>query len=283
MQFDPVSQRVVLFGGANAGDNAPPYNDTWTWDGSTWSPVSTPMTPAGRWGAVLIPAGPIGRLQLIGGTTAFHGGAAVSDSWTWDGAHWVDGGAMPSLLEDQALEGFSGTADTTGLGGLIVGGQSQGTCRTFVYTTRAVTSPPAPRPCLSDVAVAADDVDGYVILFGGEVSLGDQRASTWTWNGTTWTALTTRTTPHPGPAAAAWDATTHQVVLLDSTGETWTWTGDDWHLAAADGPGTRIKAAMTYDPVHQVVVLFGGHDPAGPTLGDTWAWDGAAWHKLPSA
>ena len=36
--------------------------------------------------------------------------------------------------------------------------------------------------------------------------------------------------------------------------------------------------AMTYDPLRERVVLFGGQaGPASPMLGDTWEWDGKQW------
>lgn len=41
-------------------------------------------------------------------------------------------------------------------------------------------------------------------------------------------------------------------------------------------PSARAGAAMSYDPAHGRVVLFGGA-PAGRPSDDTWTWDGSAW------
>jgi hypothetical protein len=35
MAYDAATRTVVLFGGLGAEDK--PLNDTWTWDGSTWT------------------------------------------------------------------------------------------------------------------------------------------------------------------------------------------------------------------------------------------------------
>lgn len=44
----------------------------------------------------------------------------------------------------------------------------------------------------------------------------------------------------------------------------------------------RIGSAMAYDPVHHIVLLFGGTVQAqeGPETNETWAWDGHAWRQL---
>jgi hypothetical protein len=51
------------------------------------------------------------------------------------------------------------------------------------------------------------------------------------------------------------------------------------------GPTARYAAAMAYDSVREVVVLFGGNSsgqwPAG-ALGDTWEWNGSAWNQRTS-
>lgn len=67
-------------------------------------------------------------------------------------------------------------------------------------------------------------------------------------------------------AAAAYDESTHQVVLFGgigqqgaALGDTWTWDGSTWteqHPAAS--PPARAYAAMTYDPHTRDVLLVGG-------------------------
>src|ERR1700675_1786236 len=49
--YDPISQKVVVFGGYDV--NGTVYNDTWTFDGSTWQTVTTATKPPGRFGATM--------------------------------------------------------------------------------------------------------------------------------------------------------------------------------------------------------------------------------------
>src|ERR1700704_997407 len=43
--YDPVSRKVVLFGGL---DSSTYLNDTWTFDGVTWTHETTAVAPPGR-------------------------------------------------------------------------------------------------------------------------------------------------------------------------------------------------------------------------------------------
>lgn len=88
-------------------------------------------------------------------------------------------------------------------------------------------------------------------------------------------------------AAMAWDGARHEVVMFGGASqqfgggtrydETWTWDGRSWHQKhpAASPPG-GVWGAMTYDPTHRQLVLFGSGCPSS-----TWTWDGTSWteHK----
>ena len=45
MAYDPVSQKIILFGGF---DYANYLNETWIFDGLTWTKLNTPTAPSGR-------------------------------------------------------------------------------------------------------------------------------------------------------------------------------------------------------------------------------------------
>ncbi len=88
----------------------------------------------------------------------------------------------------------------------------------------------------------------------------------------------------------AYDAKNGEYVLFGgqtpthSSDETWTSDGKTWKLRTpAHRPATREAAAMAYDPVQTVVVLYGGinlNQGEGVDLGDTWTWDGADWTQV---
>ncbi|MHB8717381.1 MAG: hypothetical protein ACYDAC_00605 [Candidatus Dormibacteria bacterium] len=48
-------------------------------------------------------------------------------------------------------------------------------------------------------------------------------------------------------------------------------------------PGARRSAAMAFDSVGGVTVLYGGFDANGHNLYDTWLWSGSAWSPLPAS
>ena len=61
-------------------------------------------------------------------------------------------------------------------------------------------------------------------------------------------------------------------------GDTWTFDGTDWtQQFPRFNPTWSCDAAMAFDPVRDLTVMFGGEDPLGTPLADTWVWDGANW------
>ena len=87
MAYDAKSGKVVLFGG-RAMDVF--YDDTWTWDGTTWIQVNVPgARPAARasYGMAYDPGR--GRVVLYGGS---NNNSTFEDTWEWDGASWAQVG-----------------------------------------------------------------------------------------------------------------------------------------------------------------------------------------------
>lgn len=88
-------------------------------------------------------------------------------------------------------------------------------------------------------------------------------------------------------AEGAYDAARGETVLFgghwSSTyyTETWIYDGEEWstrsHPTFVSG---RRYHAMTYDPVGERVILFGGQRADGTLLNDMWAWNGTDWTEL---
>ena len=77
MAYDADVGHVVLFGGSAGPPSA--LNDTWDWDGSTWSQRQTPAEPPGRWAAAMDFDPEINGLVLFGGELA--GDPFANDTW----------------------------------------------------------------------------------------------------------------------------------------------------------------------------------------------------------
>jgi hypothetical protein len=175
-------------------------------------------------------------------------------------------------------------------GGKQASAGSIGETWTWNGSNWAVASPatsPGPRHA---AVMAYDPVSGKVIMFGGcLVTTGDcaYLDETWSWDGSTWTDLTSTVTTTPasrGWAGMVEDPVSHKLLMYGGYNtshgdydETWQWSGTDWTLLApAHSPGVRDDFTMVADPAHSRVVLYGGYSGSSD-LHDTWTWNGTDW------
>jgi len=92
--YDPARSRVVLFGGCSGWNCGTLHDDTWEWDGSSWTRMTSTRAPARRSASCLAFDGR--TLVLFGGSGA--GNATLGDTWTWDGTEWREVTAQTSPL-----------------------------------------------------------------------------------------------------------------------------------------------------------------------------------------
>lgn len=98
MAYDAAARQLVLFGGDDTGTTTGNFiDDTWTYDGSTWSQHDPAGSPAPRVGPLMAYDSSHHRVVMFGGyfgsrnTTVQWG-----DTWTWDGTSWTNVSALPS-------------------------------------------------------------------------------------------------------------------------------------------------------------------------------------------
>jgi hypothetical protein len=90
----------------------------------------------------------------------------------------------------------------------------------------------------------------------------------------------------------AYDEANGKTVLFGGTAEpayrtpttflddTWTWNGTSWREEhPSTVPPPRVGAGMTYDPVHKVVLMWGGYTDHGQGA-DFWSWNGSNWTQI---
>jgi hypothetical protein len=70
---------MLLFGGY---ETTSPGNDTWSWNGSTWTVPMFSGIPAARYGASMAYDPATGTVLLFGGYEAT---GPSNDTWTWSG------------------------------------------------------------------------------------------------------------------------------------------------------------------------------------------------------
>ena len=124
MAYDEVRRRTVLFGGLigtlPSGHGA---NDTWEWDGTTWTDVATPHAPPARFGHSLTWDAARGRIVLFGGSTDQR--SLLADTWEYDGRDWT---RRSSPTSPPARSGHGATFDTA-RGRVIAGAAGTATLR----------------------------------------------------------------------------------------------------------------------------------------------------------
>jgi hypothetical protein len=85
MAYDPVRQRVVLFGGVTATGQL--LSDVWEWDGTTWlDRTPTKPGPQPRLDHALVYDAMNSRVVMFGGSSTFQ---LLNDLWAWDGSSWT--------------------------------------------------------------------------------------------------------------------------------------------------------------------------------------------------
>jgi hypothetical protein len=305
MSYDADRERIVVFGGAAPCVNWPfaaDQQDTWEWDGETWTEIAT-TGPFKRRFAGMAYDTVRERTVLFGGWPAYflpEGGGSVQsdlpvgDLWEWDGQVWVERVATIPRARMAHRMAYDSIRDVT----VMYGGRvsifdyqnetwewdGQGWTRLNWGGPIGDNNPQA-RGLHS---MTFDSQRGLVWMFGGaRGNAGNPLDETWSWDGTTWAIHEPETKP-----AARWahnmvyDSARDRVVLFgglddsaQSLGDTWEWDGSDWTLRSMSGPSPRADHAMAYDAARGRVVLVGGWEAFNSNVpyDDTWEWDGNSW------
>lgn len=122
------------------------------------------------------------------------------------------------------------------------------------------------------------------IVMGFQGGCVAQVNRTWTWDGSTWNAYQTQTTPTAiGDGAMFFDSRLGQVVYVNGVGQGWAWGGANWARMALGGgpnipaPGSATDAstfAVGYDEGRNLLVFA--------VAAATWLWDGSRWSEVGS-
>lgn len=158
--------------------------------------------------------------------------------------------------------------------------------RTYVRTGETWTAlEPSPSPPARAAAqIAFDAARGKTVMYGGFDASSVPHSDMWTWDGTSWSVVSTPLPAAIGAAATGYDPIREHIVVfggvdVDGTqlAETWIWDGTAWHDATpSEGPPPMAHNRFVWNPARKALAL------AGPGLSfvdqtfETWEWIGAA-------
>jgi N-acetylneuraminic acid mutarotase len=296
-QTDTSRGAMWLFGGLNeygTGYTA----DFWRNDGSNqWTPITVE-------GGGAPPVGCVTPSSAYDSTRArFVLSCYGSELFEWDGATWK---AFTDLSKEPVSRRFFSMAYDEKLKKVILfGGYDDATGNfrqdtwTWDGTVWAEVKNQRP-PHRSLTSMWYDPNLQKVVIYGGVGRSNlDQKAvrfeDMWAFDGNGWTQLNVTTTPGPRLGAqVAVNPVTRKLLLFgglraeqneDNTtkqwydSDTWEWDGaaSSWtKLAPATSPDARENGLMTWDPVRQMITMFGGFK-GGYYLSDVWTWNGTTW------
>lgn len=286
-----LSSSVVLLNSGSYPSYNSYNNQTWTWNGTDWTAITTSVfDPAGplpaRNNAIMSYDGT--NLMLFGGQSGSSMTGLLNDTWTWNGTAW----SKKSPATSPFARFNAGAAYLAGTGVVMFGGCNllYNLEETWVWngTTWSLLAPTNTPGARTDHMMAASA--SAVIMFGGK-STNSSLNDTWSFSAGNWTKLTPATSPSVrSDATMSYDSHNSLYVMFggknDSTylNETWTFNGTTWtQQFPTVAPEARISAQMSFDPTTNTTLLVGGINAKTnyPSL-DTWSFNSTTmnWTKL---
>lgn len=216
MAYDEARGVMVVYGGficqSNAACVRPTegneqfYNDTWEWDGTSWTQKFSSQTPGLRWDHVMTYDPVRRRVVMFGGRNGF--GTPINDQWEWDGTSWI----RRTTLGDPAQLGNGPGALANGItydrsrSVYVLHGGGQTWELDSAGAWKMKFSAPANSDLQFGAGLAYDDF-GRTLL----AAMGPFKGTLWQWDGTTWTQ---RDDSLPlGGASLAYDSTRRRMLI----------------------------------------------------------------------
>jgi cysteine-rich repeat protein len=286
--FDRTKGHVLLDGGYNTVGifGGPPTSPlTYAWDGQAWSTVSETGPAFAQHASAADPV--TGEMVQFGGIRPPSGGTMCQECPTiFDETHRLRGASWTRRPFVNLVEMRGAAATNDPLRRRAVLFSPTGT--TFELGNGSWMQSEALGPSArTGAAMAFGRYDGepVAILFGGVMGAAMRDDVMWTWDGAAWTQRTPSSLPlRRRGHTMVYDARNDRTLLVGGTdgadyNDTWAWNGTAWEALGGDRITARFEHAMAYDPIREVVVLFGGIH-MGNALGDLWQLDDSGWTRL---
>jgi photosystem II stability/assembly factor-like uncharacterized protein len=276
MVADPARGNVVIFGGGG-NDPTQPSADTWTWDGSSWTRLQPRTSPPARSEFSMAYDAARGNVVIFGGMGRANGAAPppnLNDTWIWDGSNWKQ---AHSPVEPPATNGAAMVYDPSlRLTVLLDGGF------TWIWNGTAWSQGLPGPPGKGAGPMEYDPASGTIVLLTLNRASAPPTIATWHFDGKAWSQQA------GADIAASWspirlaeDPLSGSLMGVDGLGRTWSWDSSKWTVLNVKKVTAGAGAALTYDPIRHLVLIFGGQRQDSRAVSDLSVWDGNTWTSLP--
>lgn len=297
MFFDPVREKVMLYGGGEWVDGYTYYDDLWEYDNDAklWYELQTSNKPDGRFNSMTTYIPEKHQLFVFGGFTSR---GRASDTWlldldtlTWTELNPVDN---PSPRSDSSLS-YDPENDVV----ILFSGYREDevkTRQTWIYSFEEENwvemfpeNPPLHQyghfmRYISETGQHLMYPGHWSILSGSVTTQHGFGGEIWEYKypENEWIGYENS----QGPTGRYWgnvvyDPGEGSIVLFGGHGsrdydDTWSYDISTltWSQASSEeNPSRRSGSNMAYNPINNQIVLFGGRSASGEALADTWIMD----------
>ncbi len=260
MAYDSRRGVVVLFGGlvSNSGPSA--GDDTWEWDGATWTQREIPG-PSPRMDVAMTFDDARGVIVLFGGRND-DPREVYGDTWEYDGEAWQlrsSGGPSPRAVPGNPMAFDSARGVCVMFGGETSAGvpyQDTWTWNGEVWQFKGDNGPEA----RSNTALAFDQGIEKVVMFGGDGSEPGYLDDTWCWDGERWMQINIGGPAARAGHAMAYDGRAGECILFGGADNSSASLGDTWALRCQD---IELLADGTCPRGGPIRIEWSGATPSG--------------------
>ena len=226
--WDSARGRIVLFGGDTTSGSGGENNETWEYDGTDWTQISTANSPAPRYWHSMSYDSTRNRTVMFGG---FNASGDLGDTWEYDGSNWtqINPTVSPSPRAETRMA-FDPARNVTVMFG---GGDAVGVfSETFEYDgstwTLVTTANNSDR--LATAAMAYVPSQQKIVRFGGYDAQQTSYNNFRQFGGTSWAQIPTAILPSARDShALCHDSARNKVVMYGgysngAVGDTWEYT-----------------------------------------------------------
>ena len=226
---DTLRNRLVTFGGRSPNVSGL-ANDTWIWNGTAWSALTTPTAPTRRFRYGMCYDSRRDRVVLFGGRTTF---ATVGDTWEFDGTTWTQQtlSTSPPEREEMVMAFDQSLGQTVVFGGIDSDSFTLlGDTWEYDGTNWRESSPAASPTPRYRSAYCYDSTRQRIVMYGGYDGVQIQ-TQTFEYTGEAWNPVTVGAgSPYATEMYAGFDPVRNRFVTFGGVGalfnnDTWEYLG----------------------------------------------------------